>query len=57
MKYSNKWEEVSERFYRLNVPGGWLVRDIDYDETSVTTALCFLPDPSYSWELKYDEHA
>ena len=59
MKYSNKWEEISNQCFRLKVPGGWLVRDWDGGEDFVATALCFLADPSYSWEIveEKDGHA
>lgn len=41
------------RVSRCRVPGGWLVRTVDFgdaDATWVASALAFVPDPAHSWD-------
>ena len=56
-EYLRKWERVNEGTDRLKVPGGWLV-SIEAScppspgGAALSVALCFVPDPSYTWELE-----
>jgi len=51
MKYSRKWEDVGDSIHRLKVHGGWLIRS--WDPTNMTNqAVCYVPDPSHTWELE-----
>ena len=56
-----KWEAVfetdGEYTKRLYVHGGWLVKTVDWfdsnedSDSSVSTSICFVPDPTHSWEI------
>ncbi len=50
--YPRKWEEVNSYpyFFRLQVPGGWLVAV----ELHETTSVCFSPDPNHEWILEQE---
>jgi hypothetical protein len=37
----NKWENVTESLYRLEVPGGWIYRC----STAFGVSICFVPHP------------
>lgn len=49
-KYSGKWEEVESYpyFFRMEVPGGWIVT-VELHDISST---CFVPDPEHEWILE-----
>lgn len=59
MMYSREMERVNKFMDRLKVPGGWLVHTSNYDtgtnESAISEALCFFPDPKYEWDLQHDQ--
>lgn len=48
MPFPREFEPVSDDLRRLRVPGGWLV----LASFGRGSALTFLPDPDWSWELR-----
>lgn len=55
--YRKEWERITETPYsstdRLEVWGGWLVRDLQWgDSPGLATALCFVSDPEHQWRIK-----
>lgn len=46
---------VTHDISRIQVPGGWLITYALKVRDEISTALCFLPDPDYDWELMEDE--
>jgi len=45
-----EWEDVDEYHVRAKVPGGWLVKVLDWgDGRWVVTTEFFYPDPSHLW--------
>lgn len=61
------WERIDEPeqdtegtlTYRAKVPGGWLVKTVEYGPTDMrqfhhrhSAALTFLPDPEHGWTAK-----
>lgn len=51
-----EWERVVDDTFRMQVPGGWLIRDEmwSYDEHGVykrqSSNLAYIPDPAFTWE-------
>lgn len=48
-----EWEEVTLTTCRMQVPGGWLVRDEVWDyEKDIPrfSNLAYVPDPAFTWE-------
>lgn len=50
------WEHISDQgsythTYRMNVPGGWIVRSTSITSVGVSTHQLFISDPSHSWVL------
>ena len=61
IKYSRKWEKISQDTLRLMVFGGWLVRSQDAytigdsEATPIELGICFVPDPNHQWILEEGE--
>ena len=48
-----RMEPIGDGVYRLKVPGGWVVQTVERGELELSTALCFVSDPGYSWTCKH----
>jgi hypothetical protein len=45
MSETTFWKLVTDRTYRLEVPGGWLYRYAPSQKSDTPVALCFVPFP------------
>ena len=59
-----EWEHIDAWHQRAKVPGGWLVKafeDVNHVVDGVyahgwdyRVAMCFVPDPTHSWQITTD---
>ena len=59
IKLKYEWEKIHHKgngsSYRLQVPGGWIVKSSYWSSDGAALAQIFIADPKHEWEFKKPE--
>jgi hypothetical protein len=62
--HNTTWEKVNKNTWRMQVPGGWLVKTntsgswgngINWGSVSHSVSICFYPDIGHMWQLNEED--